>query len=268
MEEAIKALNLFANLAGTELNLTKCEGLWLGSNKQRQSNCHLFGIKWPVTPIRCLGIYIGHNEHECIKLNWDNKINAMDNVLKQANKRDLTLFGKVCIIKSLAIAKLIYSATCLRIPSHVCKEVDQRIFRFLWGKRDTIKRKSIINSVNEGGLGMIDIESQFEAIKAAWVFKIINTPNQHHWTYLPKHYIAIFGKNNYILTASFNDASTFPQLNQIPLFYKEVISTYNKSKVISLEDFNDNLLDEPIWGNRFLSIRIKLYFSRTGLIVT
>ena len=52
------------------------------------------------------------NDYECIKCNWDTKINAVDNVLKQANISDLTLLGKISIVKSHAILKLIYSASC------------------------------------------------------------------------------------------------------------------------------------------------------------
>ena len=31
-------------------------------------------------------VYIGHNEYECLKLNWDNKINALNNVCKQGKQ--------------------------------------------------------------------------------------------------------------------------------------------------------------------------------------
>ena len=36
-----------------------------------------------------------------IKLNFEDKLASIDEVLKQAEKRNLTLFGKVCVIKSL-----------------------------------------------------------------------------------------------------------------------------------------------------------------------
>ena len=77
-------------------------------------------------------------------------------MLKEAQKRQLNLFGKVCIIKSLSIAKMTYVSLCLTILEEVIKEIDMRIFRFLWGKRDRIKRKSIINEIEKGGLKMID----------------------------------------------------------------------------------------------------------------
>ena len=56
----ISILDYFGNVSGLQLNLSKCEGLWLGQNKCRQKNCTLFGIRWP-DQIRCLGIYIGYS---------------------------------------------------------------------------------------------------------------------------------------------------------------------------------------------------------------
>ena len=103
LKKAIESLELFGEIAGTELNLSKCEGLWIGSYKQRQLACNLCGIKWLEKPIRYLGIYIGHDQKECFKLNFEDKLISIDEVLKKAEKRNLTIFGKVCIIKSLAI---------------------------------------------------------------------------------------------------------------------------------------------------------------------
>ena len=59
--------------------------------------------------------------------------------------------------KSLALAELIYVSMCLNVPDSV-KQIDQRIFRNLWGKGNRIKRKSIINKSEDGGLHMVDFD--------------------------------------------------------------------------------------------------------------
>ena len=43
----------------------------------------------------------------------------MEEVLEQAAKRNLTLFGKVCIVKTLAISKIVYVSTCLTVPEKI-----------------------------------------------------------------------------------------------------------------------------------------------------
>ena len=74
LKNALESLELFGQIAEIELNLTKCEGLWIGSYKHRQFNCNICNIRWPQKPIRYLGIYIGHNTSDCFKLNLKTKL--------------------------------------------------------------------------------------------------------------------------------------------------------------------------------------------------
>jgi hypothetical protein len=143
MKEAIKIIQEFGDVAGTELNLEKCEGLWLGSTKYKQNKCTLFGVKWTKEPIRCLSIYIGHNKEACEVKNWHDKIDEMKTILKSWQHQNLTLFGKVCILKTLAISKLTYSASCLTVPPKIVKDINNELFHFLWGNRDKIKRNTL-----------------------------------------------------------------------------------------------------------------------------
>ena len=46
-------------------------------------------------------------------------------------------------------------------------------FTFIWGKRDRITRNTLIASVSDGGLNMLDIQSFVLAFKAAWFKRII-----------------------------------------------------------------------------------------------
>jgi hypothetical protein len=260
---AIEILKQFGAVAGTELNMAKCEGLWLGSTKNRQQGCSLHGMKWPIEPIRYLGIYIGHNKRQCHKLNFDMKLLQIDEIIKQADKRTLTLFGKVCIIKSLAISKIIFVATCLSVPEQVIKEVDKRIFNFLWGARDRIRRKSVINQLDAGGLNMIDVTSQFKALKASWANRIANASERDLWAVIPKSFISKFGDDSFILKSSLTTKTAFSSLDTIPKFYKDVILSYNESKVMKYEDFKENLIRQPIWGNRFIKFNKKALFFKS-----
>ena len=169
----------------------------------------------------------------------------------------------MCIIKSLAIAKMTYVSLCLTIPEKVIKEIDMRIFRFLWGKRDRIKRESIINEIEKGGLKMIDIRVHFNAIKAAWVPRIVNAPHDHMWSLLPKQYFSTFGNNYAIVKSTFTSLKMFPLLKRIPQFYQDVVLSYNASKVIHHEDFKNAIRNQPIWGNKFIMFRSEALFFKS-----
>jgi hypothetical protein len=54
-------------------------------------------------PIKTLGVYFGNNKEDCEKLNWENKIDKMNTLFFSWGKRNLTILGKIMIIKALVI---------------------------------------------------------------------------------------------------------------------------------------------------------------------
>ena len=73
MENAFKLIQDFCSNSSLNLNVKKCEGLWIGSYVDRQDTP--LGISWPKTPIKSLGIYFYNSSlhHECELLNWEKK---------------------------------------------------------------------------------------------------------------------------------------------------------------------------------------------------
>ena len=110
-----------------------------GGTKNKQTNCRLFGIKWP-EKIRCLGIYIGHSEEKNIQKNWFDKIAKVEEMLESWKNRKLSLFDKVQIVKTFAISQFVLPASLLVVPDGVVKQIESQVYKFLWGSRDKIKR--------------------------------------------------------------------------------------------------------------------------------
>ena len=48
-------LDLFKNLCALEINSSKTEGMWIGSQKNNEEKP--LGIKWPSEPIKALGVF-------------------------------------------------------------------------------------------------------------------------------------------------------------------------------------------------------------------
>lgn len=65
--------------------------------------------------IKLSGIYIGHNKEECYNKNWMKIYHDMEKLFESWKRRKLTVFGKTCIIKTLATSKLVYIAIILCI---------------------------------------------------------------------------------------------------------------------------------------------------------
>ena len=67
LEEELKTVFIFSDFAGPKLNLQKTEGLLLGPLKHSSiKSCN--NIEFKDSPIKCLGIYIGHDKEKCEEL--------------------------------------------------------------------------------------------------------------------------------------------------------------------------------------------------------
>ena len=256
-EELCTALNIlstFGNLAGTQLNLAKCEALWLGRDKYRQENCNLFGIKWPKV-LRCLGIYVGHDKQANEILNWDDKLEQISDIFNSWSKRDLTIYGKIQIIKTFAVSKLAHSASLLPIPKGIEEKVNRLFFTFIWNATDRIKRVKLIKPTDKGGANMIDMESWFKALKAIWAIRLAAAdPARDSWAQIANIQIKRIVNPKDILLFSLDKTTNFPALKTLHPFYREVVTSYSYSNSISYDDFTRTFYDQPLWGNRFIYV--------------
>ena len=89
--------------------------------------------------------------------------------------------GKITIIKTLIISKLVYLFINLPDPSNeVLKEIEQSIFKFLWGcKTHKIKKTTMFKSYDEGGFKMVDIFSFLSTLKLSWLKRLVTNDSTY-----------------------------------------------------------------------------------------
>jgi hypothetical protein len=113
------------------------------------------------------------------------------------------------------------------------KNLNKIIFAFLWNKRERIKRKTLIRSIEEGGIGMIDFEMKIKANKASWIPKLLvnrNSLGSFLNACLEKHNLDI----SYILNSTLTNTKRYC-LKYLPIFfYKEFFCALNELKLIVL----------------------------------
>ena len=126
-------LNDFEGHSGLEINTTKTEAMWLCEWKDRADEP--FGFKWPKEPINVLGVFFSYKQASANTLNFGKKILHFEKTLNTWQRRNLTLYGKINIVKTLGISKLIYSASMLPVPDHYIQEINKLIFNFIWQAR-------------------------------------------------------------------------------------------------------------------------------------
>ena len=102
-------------------------------------------------------------------------------------KKSLTLYGKINIVKTLGLStELISNASVLVIPEQLIKEINSTIFNFIWdGKPPKIKKLTIIGEKKQGGLKMTDFNIMNKALKVAWIPRI-KSENEASWKIIPE----------------------------------------------------------------------------------
>ena len=105
-------------------------------------------------------------------LNYEIKLNQIESLLNCWRARNLSLIGKICVIKTLLLPQLLYlfSVLCIKIPKKFFNDLDKMFYRFIWnGGRDRVKRAYVCNRCEYCGLQMIDPYGFSLAQKMTWV---------------------------------------------------------------------------------------------------
>ena len=109
--------------------------------------------------------------------NYESKLGEIRKLLNCWFYRTLTPYGKIIVVKSLALSKLSHAA--LVIPSlkkSQLIDLEKIIFKFIWGnKPDKVNRDAAKLSETAGGLGMIDIGSFWVALRFSWLRRMLST---------------------------------------------------------------------------------------------
>ena len=54
---------------------------------------------------------------------------------------------------------------------------------------------------------------------------------------------------------NYDDIIEFSELNKLSSFYRDVLSCFNEGFVTTLDEFKENIVNQCIWSNKFISFR-------------
>ena len=222
---------------------------------EKKNKSYPLQLKWLHSPVRLLRIHVSYDEKGNNELNFNLKIRKLQTNLDMWRSRDLTLFGKVLIIKSLGLSQLIYSASLFNVPEEVARTAKTTLFSFLSkNKRDKIKRTGLYQDLERGGIRMVDIDTMFKALKLAWIPRLL-IPGNQSWKTVADYYLRKFGGLNFLLRCNY-DAK---YIKSIPLFYRNILVYFNELK--TLYDF-DQAQDIILFNNKEILVDSKTIFVR------
>jgi hypothetical protein len=160
-------MNNLYKVSGLKMNTSKTKVVWVGNKRYSDLIlCLDFNLDWSYSNFKLLGIEFSIDLYTMPDLNFRYFKN-----IKSWQHRKLTLLGKVTVIKTLALPKLIHLFTSLpNLKQSMLNELYKLFFNFIWdGKIKKNKRNTLIGDVQEGGLKMIHLQSFITYLKVCWV---------------------------------------------------------------------------------------------------
>ena len=75
------------------------------------------------SPVNILGVHFFYDKKSNDELNFNLKVRKLQTKLNMWSVRDLTLFGRALINKSLGLSQVIYSASNTVVPEGIVDEI-------------------------------------------------------------------------------------------------------------------------------------------------
>ena len=94
--------------------------------------------------INVLGIWISKNFEEMIKTKFEERTSKLKNLLNIWAQRNLTIKGKITILKAkaLPLITITYISTFIYVPKHIIKSIDKILYDFIWKNKHNVKKNN------------------------------------------------------------------------------------------------------------------------------
>ena len=248
-----KALGLtdqFSECSGLELNRKKSLNAWIGSNRHKTEEIGNIPTLKPGENMKVLGVFFSPcKEASNIEENWTTKIEKTEKIINQWQKHNLTIQGKVTVVKTFILSIWTHTMQSIIFPDEIIKLIDLTIFKFLWQKKSSIRKASerIKRSVlclppSKGGLNMISFQDQQVIFQFKWLKKYMFSKSKYT---IAEEYFSNLGGIEYFM-------NTRPALKTINI--NNIKSSFWCKAAYNWHDFKrkDDILNRISWRTETL----------------
>ena len=259
-KRCIHILEQFSSISGLKMNYTKTLAIKIGLSEKLKYNLeNEKNIVWQLEgKFKLLGIEYDLDVEDFTNLNYEKKFKEYVKVLNSWSCRNLTIYGRICVIKSLALPKLVHLFSALPDPApDMFRRLNTESFKFIWGgKAEKIKRTTMYNDYENGGFKMPNFELFCMAQKLTWIKKLMDETFVSDWKTLFLSEMEITG-GNYIWTLDSKNPSFRQLLNSFwnDVYKGWVILTDNEAKTSPPHK-------QPLYFNDEIKIDKKTFFNR------
>ncbi len=255
-------LDQFASCSGLRVNVEKTKAVWMGRHPRNDRElCHNINISWVKDgKFEVLGLKYDLLQNDITESNFWEKLESIRKLLSTWSWRNLTIYGKITVIKSLAVPLLVHLFRALPNPGNdFYKEIDKVFYNFIWnGKPHKIKKNVLISSPEKGGANMIHLESFSRTMKIFWIRKLFNENEINQWKLLVTDELSKFGGN---LMWNYHSDSLIKISNKniFNPFWSNLIRIWAE---IQSNNGRGDCLSEPLWFNPAIKVGNKTVFYK------
>ena len=206
-------LETFELCSGLRVNHEKTEILALGKIVLHEKDFAKHNL---CKMIKILGIYFGYDEKQRNDLNFRQTLKSIKKSIHMWKWRNLSLLGKIQIVKTFAIPKFMFRASVISIPKELVKEANFIFYNYIWNGKDKVKRCALISDIEKGGLKMLDIDSMISARRVICLKKFLEDYSSPWKLFLNSHILPVGG--SLVLHCNFD---TVKLKTQLPKYYKD-----------------------------------------------
>ena len=117
-----------------------------------------------------------------------------------------------------------------------------------------MKRIKVVQNLENGGLNMIDTKLFFNSLHARWITRILEADTDgDSWVQIPRLLLGSVHVDGYNMRLNFDESVCFPQVESLLSFYKNALQCFSKAYVSDESTFQQSILNQPLWGNKYIT---------------
>ena len=264
IREILSRIKAFGIFSGLNININKCAIMPMGLGNVLNENT--IDIKM-TEQVKIVGIVFRKDKGASeIQENWNSRILKIKQTIKNWMKRNLTVIGKIQVIKTFLLSQFVYVLQSLALPLNVLDEINSIFYRFIWRKKDIdkrawerLRRRVLSNDKEHGGLNMINIQDFQNSFLIKWAIDL-NKGELENWKYFPMYFYKKLGGLS--VFKSNVELKNFIGLHDIKsIFWNRVLMVWimKNKKVENITIF------DPIHNNQYITLNNETIFIRRAI---
>ena len=190
------------------------------------------------------------------ELNFWKTLESIKKTINLWKWRGLSLIGRIQIVKTFAIPKLMFRALVISISKYLVKEAESIFYHFIWKGKDKVKRNAVISEVENGGLNMLDTESMIRTKRVICLQTFLEDYESPWKMFLGELLKPIGG--NFLLHYNFEVSKRNISLQA---FYRQCLVAWSELKAREPSSVHE-IVNQVIWNNTFLCVDKKSVYRR------